>query len=104
MQAEIETNLPVDRFRCPVCWTIVAPEALSVEHVPPQSVRPLVNETYLPNLFTCIQCNNSAGAYGQNELKEFVIQQLFRRGEHKGSITARVHGTLSQRGVLSCPS
>ena len=68
---------------------------MSKEHVPPQSVKSLVGEEFVPDVLMCARCNSDAGSYGQNELKLLVIWQLWSRGEYLDESPA----TRSHNGV-----
>jgi hypothetical protein len=78
---------------CPVCWHKFAPNdiesKLSLEHVPSTSASKLIKEKSLFTL-TCKNCNNSYGTKYQNDLKHFLIHQLWERGKFDGQIPIEV--------------
>lgn len=82
-----------ENIHCPVCWNQYGPASveseLSREHVPPDSAAKLIGERCFRTL-TCKQCNNAYGTKYQNDLKHFLIHQLWQLGKHDGSIPGEV--------------
>jgi hypothetical protein len=88
---------------CPVCWEKFAPASvescLSIEHVPPASVGRLTGERGFDTL-TCTQCNNTYGHKYQDDLKHFLIHQLWQSGEYDGKIPGKV--SIHDGSALRC--
>lgn len=88
---------------CPVCWEQFEParieSELSIEHVPPASAAKLIGEKGFETL-TCTQCNNAYGTKYQNDLKHFLIHQLWQSGEYDGKIPGEV--TIPGTSALKC--
>lgn len=88
---------------CPVCWQQFGPEVvesqLSLEHVPPTSSAKLIRETSMVTL-TCNQCNHTYGSRYQNDLKHFLIHQLWQSGKYDGKIPGEI--TIPGSSALKC--
>lgn len=88
---------------CPVCWKQFEPASiesqLSVEHVPPASAAKLIGEKSFETL-TCKQCNNAYGTKYQNDLKYFLIHQLWQSGKYDGKIPGKV--AIPGSSALKC--
>lgn len=88
---------------CPVCWQQFGLKAieseLSIEHVPPTSSAKLINEKCLVTL-TCNKCNHTFGADYQNDLKHFLIHQLWQSDKYNGEIPGEI--TLPGSRALKC--
>ena len=78
---------------CPVCWQKFSQadieSNLSIEHVASTSASKLVKEKNLFTL-TCKNCNNTYGTRYQNDLKHFLIHQLWEQGKYDGQFSAEV--------------
>lgn len=91
-----------ENIYCPVCWEQFAPSSiearLSIEDVAPTSVRKLIGERGFETL-TCTRCNNAYGHNYQDDLKYFLIHQLWLSGEYDGKIPGKVsvHGGSALR-------
>ena len=104
MQSRYE-RLPADQIRCPICWGLFDVRSMSREHVPPQSVKTLVGEEFVPDLLTCAQCNNDAGSSGQDDLKLLVTQQHWSKGAYLGELPATLsHNDVSLKVNVSMSS
>jgi len=92
-----------ENIYCPVCWEQFEPASiesqLSIEHVPPASAAKLIGEKSFETL-TCTQCNNAYGTKYQNDLKHFLIHQLWQSGKYDGKIPGEV--TIPGSSALKC--
>ena len=101
-QLKFEPSLE-ENIYCPVCWKQFGPDSiesqLSSEHVPPTSAAKLIGEKGFETL-TCKQCNNGYGTEYQNDLKHFLIHQLWQSGDYDGEIPGEV--TVPGSSALKC--
>jgi hypothetical protein len=92
-----------DNIYCPVCWKQFTPEdiktELSLEHVPPSSASKLIKEKTRLTL-TCHSCNNTYGTKYQNDLKNFLIFQLWQKGKYDGYFPGNV--SIAGSPTLNC--
>ena len=92
-----------ENIYCPVCWEQFEPASieshLSIEHVPPTSAAKLIGEKGFETL-TCTQCNNTYGTEYQNDLKHFLIHELWQSGEYDGKIPGEV--AIPGTSALKC--
>ena len=84
-------SLPAGTARCVVCREIRSQQDFSKEHIPPTKVKFLTGEASLPGLLTCINCNSSAGAKGQDDLKKLVQFQKWNAGNYEDSLPAEIN-------------
>jgi hypothetical protein len=88
---------------CPLCWKKFTVEStnsqLSTEHVPPASSAQLIGEKCLVTL-TCKKCNNKFGTEYQNDLKIFLIHQLWQSDKYYGTIPGKI--TLPNSSPVRC--
>jgi len=101
-QMKFDPSIGEDIY-CPICWKKFRPisidSQLSIEHVPPTSAAKLTGEKCFKTL-TCKQCNNAHGTKYQNDLKHFLIHQLWQSGNYDGKIPGKV--TIPGASALNC--